>query len=203
MKELLNEGYFGALRRFAYQFGVVGGWAPGRPTTCTAERRRRRPPVEGSAFPRPDGPLFRHPDSCAYSTIRGRPEATVVFRFGYRGGARLAGEARLSKTVPRREGFALETATGIVIFREDDDAAVLPVDRPRLELAQRRAAARRSARPRPSAQLADFVAACRTGGGPGSRFRRPRTQRLHRPAYAARRPGASMDASSQRPAAVA
>ena len=193
MKELLNEGYFGALRRFAYQFGVVGGWAP-----VSAYNLHRQSAgggvltVEGSHFLDRMIHWFRHPGQLRlFRQFAGQPEATVVCRFGYGGGAKLAGEARLSKTVPRREGFALETATGSVIFREEDDALLFhPADRPRLELRlSARSGASFGKAGTHALQLADFVAACRTGQQPRVPVAEGlETQRLIDRLYAARQP---------------
>jgi predicted dehydrogenase len=171
MKELLDDGYFGAIYRFAYQFGVVGGWAP--VSSYNLQRQSAGGgvlTVEGSHFLDRLIHWFGMPDSCAYfDDSQGGPEATVVCLFGYgEDGAGLAGEARLSKTVPRREGFALETATGVVIFREEDDALLFyPADRPRIELRLRsRQGAPVGKAGTHALQLADFVSACRTGRSP-------------------------------------
>jgi len=194
MKELLDDGYFGELYRFAYQFGVVGGWAP--VSSYNLQRQSAGGgvlTVEGSHFLDRLIHWFGVPDSCAYfDDSQGGPEATAVCLFGYgEDGAGLAGEARLSKTVPRREGFALDTATGVVIFREEDDALLFyPVDRPGIEL---RLTSRRSAPVGKvgthALQLADFVSACRTGRPPRVPVTEGlATQRLIDRLYAVRQP---------------
>jgi predicted dehydrogenase len=194
MKELLDDGYFGELRRFAYQFGVLGGWAP-----VSAYNLQRQSAgggvltVEGSHFLDRLIYWFGEPVSCAcFDDSEGGPEATVICQFGYgEGGAGLAGEARLSKTVPRRAGFALDAATGLVIFREEDNALLFyPVDRPRLEL---RLSARTGATLGKTGthglQLADFVNACRTGRPPMVPAAEGlETQRLIDRLYAVRQP---------------
>jgi predicted dehydrogenase len=196
MKELLDSGYFGELRRFAYHSGRAGGWSP-----VSAYNLRRQSAgggvltVEGCHFLDRLIYWFGVPDSCAcFDDSQGGPEATVVCRFGYRkGGSGLQGEARLSKTTPwpRTEGFALETARGVVIFREQDDHLLFHQSaRPRRELQFGSCADARSPKAGTFAlQLEDFVSACLTGRPP----RVPvadglTTQRLIDELYAVRQP---------------
>ena len=41
MSTLLESGFFGSVRRFAYQFGAVGGWSTAHPGPAAVRRSRR------------------------------------------------------------------------------------------------------------------------------------------------------------------
>jgi predicted dehydrogenase len=116
----------------------------------------------------------------------------VVCRFRYgETSSQLEGEARFSKTVPLREGFVLETAQGLVLFREDEDELTFhPLDHPSRELRFRsRTGGRRSKQGTYLLQLEDFVTACRTGRPPMVPVEEGlATQRLIDALYAARQP---------------
>lgn len=194
MKDLIEEGYFGELRRFVYQFGTVGGWAP----LSNYNLRRSSAgggvlAVAGTHFLDRLAYWFGLPAACAcLDDSRGGPEATAVcwFRYGDDGSG-FEGEARLSKTIALPEGFALETAKGLVIFREEKDELVFqPRDRANLELCMRVPThGQRRRRSTHALQLEDFVAACRNGCSPRVPIEEGlATQRLIDDLYAARRP---------------
>lgn len=203
MKELLQDAYFGDLRRFGYQFGAAGGWAP-----LSGYNLRRQSAgggvltVEGSHFLDRLIYWFGWPNECScFDDSRGGPEASVVCRFRYGDSdSSLQGEARLSKTVFMREGFALETTKGLVLFREaEDELTFYPSDRQTVESRFRsRVGGRRSKTSTHLLQLEDFVAACLTGRPPRVPAKEAlSTQRLIDHLYAVRQPLAEATSASE------
>lgn len=194
MKELIEDHYFGELRRFVYQFGTVGGWAP----LSNYNLRRASAgggvlAVAGTHFLNRLVYWFGLPSASAcVDDSHGGPEATAVCWFRYGGaGSSFEGEARLSKTVALPEGFALETAKGLVIFREEKDELIFkPSARPSLELCMRAPIdEQRRRRSTHVLQLEDFVAACRNGRSPRVPIEEGlATQQLIDDLYAARQP---------------
>jgi predicted dehydrogenase len=174
MRDLLQQGYFGSLRRFAYQFGTTGRWAP-----MSAYSLNRQAAgggvvvVNGTHFLDRMLYWFGYPERIEYrDDSQGGPEANAfaVFRYTTSGGE-LEGRVRFSKTVPLRNGFTMETSEGAVTLAEGDQAPLVfrSKAQPLVEsvLRPRRAGAAAPARRRHfEMQLADFVEACRTGRPP-------------------------------------
>jgi predicted dehydrogenase len=110
LKEFLEEGYFGELRRFVYQFSSLTGWAP------LSGYNLRRTSAGGGVLVVNGSHLldclvywFGVPRACAcVDDACGGPEATAVcwFRYGDDGRS-FEGEVRLSKTVDLPQGFVL------------------------------------------------------------------------------------------------
>jgi len=171
MADLLRRGHFGEVRRFAYQFGSRGGWAP-----LSAYNLDRRLTgggvlvVTGTHFIDRMLDWFGYPDEVELADDSlGGPEANAVatFRFRRVGGTPLTGVARFSKSVALDAGVVLDTARGMVVLADRPDASIVvrpheapgleTVVRPRLEgpsLARTTEFGR---------QLEDFVRACRGG----------------------------------------
>jgi predicted dehydrogenase len=171
MSELLRSRYFGRVRRFAYQFGSRGGWAP-----LSAYNLDRRLTgggvlvVTGTHFLDRMLHWFGYPDVMELrDDSLGGPEANAVatFRFPAGDGPPLSGVTRFSKSVALEAGLVLDTDAGMVVFpdRSDSSIVVRPHDTPGIETVVRT----RCAGPPPAksaefiAQLEDFVQACRGG----------------------------------------
>jgi len=164
MRTLLESQHFGKLRRFAYQVGTRGGWAP--VSGYNLDRRSAGGGVlvvTGTHFLDQLLYWFGYPDDFEYQDDSlGGPEANALAVFRYsNSGSTFEGMARFSKTVPLKEGIVMETAQGIVIVR--DGIRFRPRAQPSLEILLQR----RSGNQQPSQkgmfqlQLEDFVAACR------------------------------------------
>jgi UDP-N-acetyl-2-amino-2-deoxyglucuronate dehydrogenase len=197
MADLLRRGYFGEVRRFAYQFGSRGGWAP-----LSAYNLDRRLTgggvlvVTGTHFIDRMLDWFGYPDEVALSDDSlGGPEATAVatFRFRRGRGTPLSGVARFSKSVALQGGVVLDTERGMVVLPDRPDASIVvrPQEAPDIETVVRpRLEGPPLARPTEfGRQLEDFVRACRDGGGPAvSGEQGMLSLRLIEALYAHRRP---------------
>jgi predicted dehydrogenase len=194
LKELLEDGYFGELRRFVYQFSSLSGWAP------LSGYNLRRTSAGGGVLAVNGSHLldclvywFGVPRACAcVDDSCGGPEATAVcwFRYG-EDGRGFEGEVRVSKTVALPEGFVLQTDRGIVIFREErDDLIFQPRDRCDFEWCIHPTTHRQARRCSTYLlQLEDFVTACRTGCSPMVPIEQGlATQRVIEALYATRQP---------------
>lgn len=170
---LLRSGYFGDVRRFAYQYGFPGGWA------SASGFNLRRDAVGGGLLVTMGTHFldrllywFGYPDEVALADDSlGGPEANALARFFYRSGARrFEGTARFTKTGSLHGGLAMEAERGTLILREGHDAPVLfhPSDRPELELVlgRRGLQGELSALDIYRRQLEDFVEASRQGRAP-------------------------------------
>jgi predicted dehydrogenase len=169
MRSLLQSGYFGRVRRFAYQFGTIGGWSP--LSAYTLDRHATGGGVlvvTGSHVLDRILHWFGYPDDFQYSDDSlGGPEANALAIFRYaRGPAPFDGMAQFSKTVPLRAGFVVQTEKGSVVIHEGPDAPIRfrPLTQPSLELIVcRRDGPLYSRRKNVfQLQLEDFVDACRT-----------------------------------------
>jgi predicted dehydrogenase len=195
MADLLRHGYFGEVRRFAYQFGSRGGWAP-----LSAYNLDRRLTgggvlvVTGTHFIDRMLDWFGYPDELELADDSlGGPEANAVATFRFRrGGMPLSGVARFSKSVALDAGVVLDTARGMVVLADRPDASVVvrPHETPGLETV---------VRPRLEGpplvrttefgrQLEDFVRACRGGVPVVSGEQGLLSLRLIEALYARRRP---------------
>jgi len=164
MRTLLKDGYFGVVRRFAYQFGTAGGWAP-----LSAYNLDRRAAgggvlmISGTHFLDRLLYWFGYPDDLDYQDDSlGGPEANALATFRYSSGLiPFEGTARFSKTVPLKEGGVIETDLGKVVFH-GSSILFQPQNRPSIEIIIRR----RGKELCPTRkglfqlQLEDFVEAC-------------------------------------------
>lgn len=173
LKELLDTGYFGRVKRFAHQFGTPGGWAP-----LSAYNLKRNSAGGGVLVVTATHFLDRMlhfwgaPQDVGYEDdSEGGPEANCIARFDYRSGEHaFDGVAVYSKTCSLPGGMVIETERGQVRLADSDDAQIVFVsnDRPGIEQIVRRASGPRHD---PSAsvfrlQLEDFVNACVDGTKP-------------------------------------
>lgn len=198
MADLVASDYFGRIRRFAYQAGSAGRWAP--LSGYTLDRNATGGGVlmvTGTHFLDRMLYWFGYPDSVEYEDDScGGPEANVVASFRYSGGRVFEGRLRLSKTVPLRGGFVMDTEAGIVVLREDAQAPVLvrPNAFPNLETVVRGGGGPRfePGKRHFQLQLEDFVEACQTGRAPMAPAEHGlESLRLIEALYACRRPMAT------------
>lgn len=171
LKRLLEERYFGDVKRFVHQFGTPGGWAP-----FSAYNLNRQSAgggvlvVTASHFIDRLIWLWGMPDRVVFADDSlGGPEANCVADFFWGSDTRvvLHGAGRYSKTIALPSGLVLETEAGIVKVADSDDAEILlsPRDRLGLEMVVRhRSGAERfpTAKSVFQLQVEDFVFACRT-----------------------------------------
>jgi predicted dehydrogenase len=171
MARLLRDGTFGNVRRFAYQFGSLGGWSPlSGYNLDRAAAGGGVLVVTGTHF------LDRMLDWFGYpSTVQladdseGGPEANAVATFTFdRDRGSIRGMARFSKSVALEAGMVVETQNGVVVLKDHPDAPVrfrphhdASVDQ--LFISRTTADAGRSEF---VMQLEDFVEASRTGRTP-------------------------------------
>jgi predicted dehydrogenase len=171
MASLLRRGHFGDVRRFAYQFGGRGGWAP-----LSAYNLDRRLTgggvlvVTGTHFLDRMLDWFGYPDEVELADDSlGGPEANAVatFRFARGHAAPLVGMARFSKSVALERGMVLDTTRGVVVLGDQPDAPIVlrPHETPGIETVVRaRLEGPLVARPSEfQQQLEDFIQACRGG----------------------------------------
>jgi predicted dehydrogenase len=162
MRRLIADRHFGTIRRFAYQFGTKGGWAP--LSAYNLDRRTSGGGVlvtTGTHFIDRMLYWFGFPeDAWLVDDAAGGPEANAEAHFMFRDGVR--GIARFSKTVAMPAGFVMETDMGLVILKDGADATIVvrPSDQSDLEMtiASRRRAANGNEFVQ---QLEDFVRATR------------------------------------------
>jgi UDP-N-acetyl-2-amino-2-deoxyglucuronate dehydrogenase len=168
LKTLLDQGYFGAVRRFAHQFGTAGGWAP-----FSAYNLKRDTAgggvlvVTGTHFLDRMLHLWGYPDEAALTDDSlGGPEANCTASFRYRraGATVLEGVARYSKTAPLPAGLVIETERGHVVLGDTDESEIVfrSHAHPSVEeIVRSRTPARLSVASMAQAQLEDFIEACR------------------------------------------
>ncbi len=127
LKRLLDEGRFGAVRRFYHQFGTQGGWAPESGYVMDARRSGGGVlAVTGTHFLDRMLHFWGMPRSIHYSDdSRGGPEAHCEIEFGFDSGLR--GMARYSKLFPMLGRLALDTEAGVVALDDTDDADIVHV----------------------------------------------------------------------------
>ena len=166
---LLESNWFGAVQRFVYQYGAVGGWA------SESGFHLQRDAVGGGLLVDKGAHFldrllhwFGYPDTVELEDDSlGGPEANAVARFHYsRAPMSFEGSARFSKTVALPGGLVMESERGTLVVRDGATAPLLfrPRDSEDLELTI-------GPRQRPSEesmdvfrrQLADFIVACQEG----------------------------------------
>jgi predicted dehydrogenase len=173
MRGLLRRGAFGRVRRFAYQFGTRGGWAP-----FSAYNLDRASTGGGVLVTTGTHFLDRMLDWFGYpvrAELRddsyGGPEANAVatFEFDHPSGP-IDGSARFSKSIVLAGGIVLDTEAGIVILQDRPGAQISAraEELPQIETVFRaRTDDRRSSGPGEFVlQLQDFIVAVRTGVSP-------------------------------------
>ena len=127
LKELLDEDYFGTLRRFVHQFGTPGGWAP-----LSAYNLDRETAgggvlvVTGTHFIDRMLYLWGYPDEAFLDDDSlGGPEANCTATFKYSGSPPgFEGVARYSKTSKLPAGMVIETDRGYVVLKDSDSAEI-------------------------------------------------------------------------------
>lgn len=173
LKNLLDEGYFGVVRRYVHQFGTPGGWAP-----CSAYNLDRKTAgggvlvVTGTHFLDRMLYFWGYPDEASLEDDGlGGPEANCSARFRYtRAPVPFEGVARYSKTVKLPAGMIIDTEQGYVVLADHDDAEIL--FRPHAHADVEQVIRRRGRSPQDDQrdvtllQLEDFVAACRQKRAP-------------------------------------
>ena len=168
MHQLLEHGFFGKIRRFAYQLGGTVGWDSASAFHLDREAAGGGVLVtQGSHFLDRMLYWFGFPEGCSLEDDSlGGPEANAIARFGYPG---FEGSARFSKTAALAGGFAMESERGIAVLREQRNACLRfrTHEQPELEQVLEHAKAPRL----PGGnvferQLADFARACVEGGEP-------------------------------------
>lgn len=193
LKQLLDEGFFGHVSQFAYQYGTRGGWAPvtGYGLGATGGGVLV---VTGTHFLDRMVHWFGYPNTVRYwDDAEGGPEANCIARFSFdrgNGHPPTEGEVRLSKTEPLTEGFIMKTDRGTVIVRTTDDKGplLLPDNGPnvQMELKPRIAVPTGNIR---VALVTDFAEACLEGRAPYIPAKEGLlTQRLTDALYASREP---------------
>ncbi|MBV8380371.1 MAG: Gfo/Idh/MocA family oxidoreductase [Paucibacter sp.] len=173
LKELLDAGEFGRVKRFVHQFGTPGGWA-----ALSSYNLQRKSigggvlVVTGTHFLDRMMYYWGFPDQCELQDdgIDG-PEANADATFVFeRDGARIEGATRYSKTGALPAGLVIETERGIVKLADHDHAEIelLPGGRADVSLTYKR---RGKPRFDPAVsvfqhQIEEFVAAAREKRSP-------------------------------------
>lgn len=119
LRQLLQSRYFGAVRRFHYQEGTVGGWTP--LSGFVADRKAAGGGVlvtTGTHFINRMLYWFGYPDcSSLIDDSKGGPESHCLAQFQYDdGGKPIEGSLLLSKTVELKPGLVIESERGEVVF---------------------------------------------------------------------------------------
>ena len=173
LSRLLEENYFGNVRRFVYQYGTVGGWAPLSSYILNRDQAGGGVlMVTATHFLDRMLALFGYPSQMEYrDDSGGGPEANCWARFDYHDrSVPLSGEIRLSKTMAIRGGVVLDTERGTVILEERADAPVrfrpAGSDSIEHEIRPTDIAPGDVEKSVPQLQLEDFIEACVNGGGP-------------------------------------
>jgi predicted dehydrogenase len=171
MGRLLREERFGRVRRFVYQFGSRGGWAP--VSGYNLDRAAAGGGVlvvTGTHFLDRMLDWFGYPSSVQLADdSEGGPEANAVATFVFdRDRTTVRGTARFSKSVALDAGIVVETEKGLVILKDHPDAPVTfrahhDTSLDQLFVPRTSTAAGRGEFVR---QLEDFVESTRTGRAP-------------------------------------
>ncbi|MCC7486342.1 MAG: Gfo/Idh/MocA family oxidoreductase [Burkholderiales bacterium] len=168
LKELLDAGAFGRVRRFVHQAGTAGGWAPlSGYNLDRASTGGGVLVVTGSHFIDRMLHFWGQPDHAGLTDdSEGGPEANCHAVFRWRGG--IEGHAFYSKTVVLPPVLLIETDRGLVVLEDNDDAEI--VFRPRGEAAVDQVFRRRGRRGAQEdvfrLQIDDFARAHREGRAP-------------------------------------
>ncbi len=128
LKTLLDENYFGTIRRFVHQFGTLGGWAP-----LSSYNLNRQTAgggvlvVTGTHFLDRMLYFWGYPDDAfLIDDSANGPEANCTATFKYASVPfPFEGVARYSKTIRLPGGMVIETNKGYVILGDSDDAEII------------------------------------------------------------------------------
>jgi predicted dehydrogenase len=167
LKELLAARYFGAIERFHYQEGTIGGWSPlSGYTIDRAASGGGVLTVVGTHFLDRLLYWFGYPDRCSLEDdARGGPEAhcLATFQFGAHG-AKIEGTLLLSKVIALRPGLVIRAERGDVIFPMGRSPLYFrPRESENLQIVLTPRGSRKFSLVKQDAQLEleDFVDACR------------------------------------------
>jgi predicted dehydrogenase len=173
MGRLLRDDWFGGVRRFAFQSGTRGGWAPFSAYNTHSDAAGGGViMITATHFLDRMLHWFGQPGAIEYfDDAEGGPEANAILRlrFDRPRGEPLTAALRFSKTRSLPGGMMLDTAKGRVFFAETDDAwpvLASPGDDVHLTLQPRERDPSEGRLDRFQRQLLDFVAACRAGRDP-------------------------------------
>lgn len=170
MESLLAEGYFGRVKRFVYQYGTPGGWAPMSSYNLSREQSGGGVlVVTATHFLDRMLAWFGYPDEFEYhDDSLGGPEANCWGRFGFqRSEGSIEGYMRLSKTLPIPGGIVFDTEAGLVRLAEPPASPIRFRPAGRADLEHQIAPTTDLETDRKAAgqvQLENFIAAC---AGPG------------------------------------
>jgi predicted dehydrogenase len=173
MARLLKSGRFGTVRRFAYQFGSRGGWAP--VSGYNLDRAATGGGVlvvTGTHFLDRMLDWFGYPVAATLmDDSTGGPEANAVASFTFApNGSRVYGVARFSKSVALEGGIVIETDAGVVVLKDRPDAQIVfrPLSDPAVDEVLTPRASGRAGRGVSEfvLQIEDFVDAARSGRAP-------------------------------------
>lgn len=164
LKELMDAGHFGAVRRFHYQEGSRGGWTP--ESGFTTDRNATGGGVlvtTGTHFIDRMLYWFGYPDSTSLvDDSKGGPESYCLATFRYPGRS-LEGTLLLSKSMPITSGLAIDTEKGMILYSLGRTPVhFLPHDAPHLRTTIAPGIARRYSATKSDSQLEieDFIEAC-------------------------------------------
>jgi predicted dehydrogenase len=127
MTQLLNSGFFGTIKRFAYEFGTRGGWDP--VSGYILDRKAGGGgvvTVAGSHFLDRMLYWFGYPQSICYADDSlGGPEANAEATLTFdSNGSAFQGFLRFSKTIALNSGLVMETDRGIVLLHESQPPGI-------------------------------------------------------------------------------
>jgi predicted dehydrogenase len=172
LKHLLERNHFGAIRRFHFQEGTIGGWSPASAYNLNkAESGGGVLTVVGTHFLDRMLYWFGYPDEASMmDDADGGPESYCHVNLKFRrDGREIDGTIHLSKTFALKPGLVIDTERGRVVLGLGTSPLILkPADDPKIEmvLAPRGAPLWPRHIDNFQLQLEDFVAACRGGGKP-------------------------------------
>jgi predicted dehydrogenase len=171
MARLLRDGTFGHVRRFAYQFGSRGGWAP--VSGYNLDRAAAGGGVlvvTGTHFLDRMLDWFGYPSSVELADdSEGGPEANAVATFAFdREHGPVRGMVRFSKSVVLEAGVVVEAERGIVVLKDRPEASITfrPLHDPAVEQLFVPRGAQDAGKSEFVRQLEDFVEAARTARTP-------------------------------------
>lgn len=169
LRSLIDCGRFGAIRRFSYQYGTNGGWAPLSGYGGKRAQGQGVLAVTGSHFVDRMLWLWGYPESmsCHDDGDHG-PEANTHVDLRFPGG--MEGHILCSKTAALPGALVLDAEAGRVLIKDADAADIVlrPRSSPEFEFVVREGpTAIRSDDDTFVAQLLDFVSACRSGKASG------------------------------------
>ncbi|WP_454065079.1 Gfo/Idh/MocA family protein [Candidatus Nitrospira salsa] len=170
LKDLLEQGYFGKVKKFAYQFGTPGGWA----TFSNYLMKRQNIGggvlvVTGTHFLDRMIHLFGLPDNIQLKDDSlGGPEANarMLMKFG-QGDEQISGYVHFSKTTALPSGLVLDTEKGHVLLPDNmKDLVLYPYEQPDLAINLSKINGKISAGSQFQQQIEDFALSCQLNHKP-------------------------------------